>query len=151
MAFLGVICLAYPLRNPSSAPPRIELLQQALVPTLFISGTNDNMCNIAEMEGILKNIKAVNTFIKLEGGDHSFKAKKTNLYSYAELKKQQNEHVLEWINSFGDQKAKGSKREREEEAEEPGDDPTPSSPSKKSKQASLTTFFSSPQKEKKKK
>jgi len=126
----GVICLAYPLRNPPTAPPRKELLQKAAISTLFMSGTNDSMCNIAELKGYLKDVSVPTKVIALEGGDHSFKAKKNGAFTYAQLKAQQNAHVLEFIESLaGGGKSGGQKRARDDAPVENNDLPT--APAKK--------------------
>src|SRR4051812_48940080 len=89
-------------------------------------------------------MKAEHALVKLEGGDHSFKAKKSNMYSNSDLKTQQNEAVEAWIASREGLSApnRGLKRTREDEkVEEAPTSSNPGSPSKKAKQQTLTAFF----------
>ncbi len=97
---VGIICLAYPLKNPAVATERKDVLKEIPIPVLFVSGTKDPMCNIASLKEAMLSISVPNQLVELPGGDHGFKANKTNFYTTEELIQQQNEAVRNWILSF---------------------------------------------------
>ena len=72
---LGVICLSYPLHTEDNIDKlRDEPLKALSLPSIFISGTEDRMCDKDKLEKVLE--KNTNSRIKwIEGADHSCKVK----------------------------------------------------------------------------
>ncbi|CAK8674615.1 unnamed protein product [Clavelina lepadiformis] len=50
---LGVICLSYPLHPVGGKELRSQPILEANVPVIFLSGTNDDMCDLPTLETIL--------------------------------------------------------------------------------------------------
>lgn len=69
----GLLLLGYPL-HPAGRPdePRSDHLPLIAMPTLFIQGTRDALCDLERLRPVLKTMSraALHT---IEGGDHSFR------------------------------------------------------------------------------
>jgi predicted alpha/beta-hydrolase family hydrolase len=74
----GVICFGYPLRG-QSGKLRDEVLLALRTPALFIQGTRDALCPLAELEQVRARMTAKSELFIVEGGDHSLQASKTAL------------------------------------------------------------------------
>ena len=71
----GVLCLSYPLHPPNDVTKlRDEILHSCHLPMLFVSGTQDALCEKQLMEDTLKNKKNATTHW-IESGDHGFNVK----------------------------------------------------------------------------
>jgi predicted alpha/beta-hydrolase family hydrolase len=67
----GVICLGYPLISASSGAKRDQVLLALRTPILFVQGTKDEMCPLAELEALRTEMPAPTTLFVVTGGDHS--------------------------------------------------------------------------------
>lgn len=67
----GVICLGYPLISGSSGAKRDQVLLALRTPILFVQGTKDEMCPLAELEAVRSNMAAPTALFVVAGGDHS--------------------------------------------------------------------------------
>lgn len=73
----GIILLGYPLHPPGKPEKmRREHLPQISVPMLFLQGTRDSLCNLDNLEPILKEISSKTRLHVVVDGDHSFKVLK---------------------------------------------------------------------------
>jgi len=70
----GVICLGYPLISGSSGARRDQVLLALQVPILFVQGTNDDLCPLAELEEVRAKMRAPSTLFVVPGGDHSLES-----------------------------------------------------------------------------
>lgn len=67
---MGVVCLSYPLHKPNTLSELRDMpIRQLTRPSLFVSGTKDNMCDKTKMESVLRDQESA-TVVWLEGGDH---------------------------------------------------------------------------------
>ncbi len=73
----GLLFLGYPL-HPAGKPERLrrEHLGRINVPTLFVQGTRDALCDLELLRGVLPDLPGPVTLHEIEGGDHSFKVLK---------------------------------------------------------------------------
>ena len=74
----GVICFGYPLRG-QNGKLRDEVLLALRTPVLFVQGTRDSLCPLAELERTRARMSAASELFIVEGGNHSLEATKTAL------------------------------------------------------------------------
>lgn len=75
----GVVFLGYPL-HPPGKPERLraEHLSRVRAPMLFIEGTRDPFCRLETLDAVLEDLDAQTEVAVIEGGDHSFKVRKSS-------------------------------------------------------------------------
>ncbi len=74
----GLVCFGYPLRG-QNGKLRDEVLLALRTPVLFVQGTRDTLCSIAELEDVRKRMAAPSELYVIEAGDHSLEVTKTQL------------------------------------------------------------------------
>jgi predicted alpha/beta-hydrolase family hydrolase len=74
----ALVCLGYPLVG-AGGRMRDEVLLALRTPILFIQGTRDAMCPVADLQALRKRMQAPNELHLVEGGDHSLKVTSTML------------------------------------------------------------------------
>ncbi len=74
----GLVCFGYPLRG-QNGKLRDQVLLELRVPVLFVQGTRDRMCPLAELQAVRKGMLAPSDVFVVEDGDHSLEASKTSL------------------------------------------------------------------------
>jgi predicted alpha/beta-hydrolase family hydrolase len=67
----GVVCLGYPLRSGSTGALRDEVLLALRLPVLFVQGSRDPLCPLADLESVRRRMKAESTLLVVDGGNHS--------------------------------------------------------------------------------
>jgi predicted alpha/beta-hydrolase family hydrolase len=67
----GVICLGYPLRSGSTGALRDEVLLALRRPILFVQGSRDPLCPLADLESVRRRMRAESTLLVVEDGNHS--------------------------------------------------------------------------------
>ena len=84
-AVRGVVLLGYPL-HPAGRPDELRAahLPAVGVPTLFIQGTRDALCDLERLRPVLRRIPKA-TLHTVEGGDHSFRLPRRTGRSDAEV------------------------------------------------------------------
>jgi predicted alpha/beta-hydrolase family hydrolase len=71
----GVICLGYPLISPSSGAKRDQVLLALRTPILFVQGTKDELCPLAELETVRAKMTSPTRLFVVAGGDHSLESR----------------------------------------------------------------------------
>ncbi len=66
----GVVCLGYPLRG-QRGQLRDEVLVALRTPVLFVQGSRDALCPLADLEVVRKRMTAASALHVVEGGNHS--------------------------------------------------------------------------------
>jgi predicted alpha/beta-hydrolase family hydrolase len=66
----GLICLGYPLRG-QNGKLRDEVLRALKRPVLFLQGTRDPLCPLAELQALLAELPVPHELLIVEGGNHS--------------------------------------------------------------------------------
>lgn len=74
----GCICFGYPLRG-QNGKLRDQVLLDLRTPVLFVQGTRDALCDLAELNAVRARMNAPNDLHVVESGDHSLEATKTSL------------------------------------------------------------------------
>ncbi|XP_024862665.1 testis-expressed protein 30 isoform X1 [Kryptolebias marmoratus] len=98
-AVQGVICLSFPLHPPGQTHTHrqrsedLRMLPEG-VRVLFVSGTEDNMCDRDLFDGVLKDMKAQAEVFWLQGGSHGLTVKGRSEESVME---EVNSKVINWI------------------------------------------------------
>ena len=89
----GVICMSYPLHTEENKDKlRDESIKALDLPSVFISGTEDKMCDKEKLEKALKNnVKASIKWI--DGADHSCKVKGR---AESDVMEEINENIIAW-------------------------------------------------------
>ena len=67
----ALICFGYPLRAAGSGALRDEVLRQLTTPVLFLQGSRDPLCPLADLETVRAAMRAPTDLFVVEGGDHS--------------------------------------------------------------------------------
>jgi uncharacterized protein len=75
----GLVFHGYPL-HPPGKPERMrdEHLRSIDVPMLFVEGTRDPFCPLPTLEKVLATVPAPTEVAVIDGGDHSFKVRKSS-------------------------------------------------------------------------
>jgi predicted alpha/beta-hydrolase family hydrolase len=66
----GLVCLGYPLRG-RGGEVRDEVLLALRTPVLFVQGTRDPLCPLAELAAVRARMAAPSSLHVVEGGNHS--------------------------------------------------------------------------------
>ncbi|KAM3862373.1 uncharacterized protein tex30 [Diretmus argenteus] len=98
-AVQGVICLSFPLHPPGQTHQHQQRSEDLRglpehMPVLFVSGTEDNMCDRVLFEGVVKEMKAQVDVFCLKGGNHGLTVKGTSEDSVLD---EVNSQVITWI------------------------------------------------------
>ncbi len=96
----GLVCFGYPLRAAGSGKLRDAVLLELRTPILFLSGTNDPLCPLDELERVRQRMAADNELVTVEGGDHSLLVKKTELKRQGKTQEDVDSSLIEAIARF---------------------------------------------------
>ena len=69
-AIAGIVCLGYPLRG-QGGKLRDEVLVALRAPVLFVQGSRDALCPLADLERVRRRMAAPTALHVVEGGNHS--------------------------------------------------------------------------------
>jgi predicted alpha/beta-hydrolase family hydrolase len=72
----AIVCFGYPLRAAGSGASRAEVLQALSTPILFLSGSRDPLCPLADLAAVRPQMTAPNDLFVVDGGDHSLEVRK---------------------------------------------------------------------------
>lgn len=82
----GIACFGYPLVGAGkSKPRRDEVLRNLQTPILFVQGTRDRLCPLADLEEVRAQMTAPQRVHVVEGGDHSLLVRKRDPLSQSEV------------------------------------------------------------------
>jgi uncharacterized protein len=96
----GLVCFGYPLRAAGSGKLRDAVLLELRTPILFLSGTNDPLCPLDELERVRQRMAADNELVIVEGGDHSLLVKKTELKRQGKTQEDVDSSLMQAIARF---------------------------------------------------
>ena len=71
----AIVCFGYPLRGGGGAL-RDEVLRALHTPILFLQGSRDALCPLADLERVRAEMRAPNQLVVVDGGDHSLSVHK---------------------------------------------------------------------------
>ncbi len=72
----ALICFGYPLRAARTGELRDEVLRALRTPVLFLQGTRDPLCPLADLERVRQQMTAPSRLFVVEGGNHSLEVRK---------------------------------------------------------------------------
>lgn len=72
----AVICFGYPLRAAGTGTLRDEVLRALTTPVLFLQGSRDPLCPLADLASVREKLAVDNDLFVVEGGDHSLEIRK---------------------------------------------------------------------------
>ena len=96
----GLVCLGYPLRSGATGALRDQVLLALQTPILFVQGTRDPLCPLDLLADVRARMKAPNTLLVVEGGDHSLAVSATARKARGETQADSDARVLEAIRRF---------------------------------------------------
>ena len=96
----AVVCFGYPLRAGGSGALRDEVLRAMTTPILFLQGTRDPLCPLADLEAVRQAMTAPTELFRVEGGDHSLEVRKGAAAATGRSQADWDAGVLEAISGF---------------------------------------------------
>jgi predicted alpha/beta-hydrolase family hydrolase len=99
-AIAGIVCLGYPLRG-QRGQLRDEVLVALRTPVLFVQGSRDALCPLADLARVRPRMTAPNALHVVEGGNHSLEVGVRALATRGETQDEVDARALEAIRAFG--------------------------------------------------
>jgi predicted alpha/beta-hydrolase family hydrolase len=96
----AVICFGYPLRAAGSGASRAEVLQALTTPILFLAGSRDPLCPLADLAAVRPQMTAPNDLFVVEGGDHSLDVRKRAAAAAGQTQDSWDSQMLAAIRAF---------------------------------------------------
>ena len=94
----GLVFLGYPLHPPGRPEKlRAEHLPKIKAPMLFVQGSQDVFGTPDELRPIIKTLNASTKLYVVEGGDHSFKVKKSAGVTQEEVYRAVLDEIAAWL------------------------------------------------------
>ncbi|HET8539064.1 MAG TPA: alpha/beta family hydrolase [Anaeromyxobacter sp.] len=98
-AVAGLVCLGYPLRGQRGRL-RDEVLLALRPPVLFVQGSRDTLCPLAELEPVRARMTARSELHVVEGGNHSLEVGARALAARGETQEDVDARVLAAVAGF---------------------------------------------------
>ena len=95
----ALVCFGYPLVGQSGAR-RDEVLRSLRTPILFVQGTRDAMCPLAELDALRGEMSARSALHVVQTGDHSLEVTKTHSRATGRTQAAEDEAALEAVRAF---------------------------------------------------
>jgi uncharacterized protein len=96
----GLVFLGYPLHPPGRTDRlRAAHLRDVRAPMLFVQGSRDAFGTPDELQPILRSLDACADLYIVEGGDHSFKVRKSLGINQKEVYRSIQDHIETWLRS----------------------------------------------------
>jgi predicted alpha/beta-hydrolase family hydrolase len=97
-----LIFLGYPLHPPGKKERmRDAHLYHIRIPMLFFVGTRDPLCDLAQLRGVLARLEAPSHLEPMEGGDHSFRLRKSADTTQQEIYNRILQQTVNWLRNQG--------------------------------------------------
>lgn len=97
----ALVCLGYPLIGAGARQPRRDaVLCELATPVLFVQGTRDALCPLAELEAVRARMRAPSALHVVEGGDHSLQVTRRQLAAAGEQQADADARACEVIRRF---------------------------------------------------
>ena len=98
----ALICMGYPLgRNPDKL--RDQVLIDLRTPILFVQGTRDPLCNLAQLAVVREKMTAPSRLFIVEDGNHSLEVAKRTLKATETTQDDQDDRIMTAISAFLDE------------------------------------------------
>lgn len=100
----ALVCLGYPLQGMGKRGTlRAAVLEELRSPVLFVQGTRDALCPLAELEAVRRRMSAPNELHVVEGGDHSLAVTQRALAAAQDTQDTVDDRILTAIATFLEQ------------------------------------------------
>ena len=96
----ALICFGYPLRSGATGALRDEVLVALRTPVLFVQGTKDPLCPLADLEKVRAQMTAPNELFVVEGGNHSLEVGVRDLRAAGKTQEDVDAAVLAAVTAF---------------------------------------------------
>jgi uncharacterized protein len=96
----ALICFGYPLRSGSSGALRDEVLRALNVPILFVQGSKDPLCPLADLDKVRKQMIAPSDLFVVPGGNHSLEVGVRELKATGKTQDDWNHGIVQAIDTF---------------------------------------------------
>jgi predicted alpha/beta-hydrolase family hydrolase len=98
----ALLLLGYPL-HPAGRPQRLRAdhFPQVRVPSLFVQGTRDALCDLDRLRALLPTLGAPSRLEVVDGGDHSFRVLKRSGRDQHEVDAAVLAACVDWIGGLG--------------------------------------------------
>jgi hypothetical protein len=94
------LCFGYPLRAGSSGALRDQVLLALRTPVLFVQGSKDPLCNVAELDGVRARMTAPSVLFVVDGGNHSLEVGARDRKAQGKSQEQWDADVLTAVAGF---------------------------------------------------
>jgi predicted alpha/beta-hydrolase family hydrolase len=106
----GLLLLGYPLHPAGKSDQlRADHLPGVPVPTLFVQGTRDQLCDLGKLRAVLAGVPRA-TLHSIEGGDHSFRLPRRAGRSDADVWAEIVGVTGRWLRTLDDRPSGGARR-----------------------------------------
>jgi predicted alpha/beta-hydrolase family hydrolase len=95
----ALVCFGYPLIGLNGSR-RDQVLLELESPILFVQGTRDPLCPLAELDALRPQIRARNELFVVEGGDHSLAVTRSVLKQQGLSQKDVEARILGAVRTF---------------------------------------------------
>jgi predicted alpha/beta-hydrolase family hydrolase len=95
----GLICFGYPLRSAQGVW-RDEVLKALSTPILFLQGTRDSLCPLADLQKVRDAMRAPHRLHVVDGGDHSLLVRKSDLARRGQTQADVDRDILAAVGTF---------------------------------------------------
>jgi predicted alpha/beta-hydrolase family hydrolase len=96
----ALVCFGYPLRSGATGALRDEVLLALRTPILFLQGSKDPLCPLADLEKVRARMTAPSALHVVEGGNHSLEVGVRDLRAAGQTQDDVNTAVLAAVTRF---------------------------------------------------
>jgi uncharacterized protein len=96
----ALICFGYPLRAGATGALRDEVLKALRTPILFVQGSKDPLCPLADLEKVRAQMTAPNELYVVAGGNHSLEVGVRDLRAAGKTQQDVDAAVLAAVQKF---------------------------------------------------
>jgi hypothetical protein len=96
----AIVCFGYPLRSGATGALRDEVLRALRTPILFVQGSKDPLCPLADLEKVRAQMTAPNELFVVAGGNHSLEVGVRELRAAGKTQEAVDAEVLAAVTQF---------------------------------------------------
>ena len=96
----ALVCFGYPLRSAQTGALRDEVLRALRTPILFVQGTRDPLCPLADLADVRAGMRAPNELFVVETGDHSLQVTAAHRKAASVTQGEVNSRIMDAVSSF---------------------------------------------------
>lgn len=96
----ALVCFGYPLVGAGTGARRDAVLLALATPVLFVQGSRDPLCPLAELASVRERMRTRNELFEVEGGDHSLALRKMDERATGRTQDEWNDAMTEAVRDF---------------------------------------------------